>query len=562
MRLRSVLVEAAAATAGGLLLTVVVFWSVVRQLGSAVPGDVGDPLLQAWQLAWGAHGLLTQPLQVFEANTFAPLPRSLAFSDSLLGYAPAGLIGSGTHAALVRYDVMFLLAHALAFAGMYVLIRQLGMGRAAAVMAGAAFAFSPFRLSQATHLQSLSSGGIPLALAMLARGHAVKPVRRDGVERPSARPWWALAGWLTAAWQLTLGFGLGLQFAYLLAALAGGGALLTAVRRVLPPRRLLLASGLGLVVFLGVGTVMAAPYQRTVVEHPESRRDVSQVDFFSPPLRGLITAPPESRLWGGLTEPLREGMSWRFEQSLAPGLAITVLAVLGLVWGPLPRRYRAGLVGGILLLVTLSLGTHGPGGGRAGFLLLFDHFPGWQGVRTPSRLVTLAWLVLGVLGALGAQRLVRLLGRPSRVAIVTALLTAAIAAEGLNTVPLATPRPPPAGLQLAALPQPVLVLPSAEFEDNTVMLWSTDGFPAVVNGASGFRPAGLESLRAAMQDFPSPRAVLELRIYGVRSVVLLRDQLAGTPLEGAIDRATGTEIGVHLVTDTRDDEAVVFLIDP
>ena len=342
MRRRSVLVEAAAATAGGLLLTVVVFWSVVRHLRSAVPNDLGDPLLQTWQLAWGAHGLLTKPLHVFEANAFSPLSRSLAFSDSLLGYAPFGLFGSGVPAAILRYNMVFLLAHALAFAGMYVLVRQLGTGRAAAIVAGTAFAFSPFRLAHAGHLNILSSAGIPLALAMLARGHGVR-LRRG--ERSPARPGWALAGWLTAAWQLTLGFGLGLATGLPAVTLTAAGLGLAALRRSCPPRRLIVASGVGLAIFLGVGAAMAVPYQRTVADHPEARRDLGQVTFFSPPLRGLITAPPESRLWGDRTAALREGMSWRYEQTLAPGLAITVLAVLGLAWGPLPRRYRAGFAG-------------------------------------------------------------------------------------------------------------------------------------------------------------------------------------------------------------------------
>ena len=560
MRLRSVLAEAAAALVAGAVLSVLAFWSVVRHLGSSVPSDLGDPLLQSWQLAWGAHGLLSQPLHLFDANVFAPLPRSLAFSDSLLGYAPFGLLGSGPHAAVIRYNIVLLFAHALAFAAMYVLVRQLGVGRAAALVAGAAFAFSPFRLAQASHLQVLSSGGIPLALAMFARGHGTTARRRPDGERPPVRPIWALAGWLTAAWQVTLGFGLGLQLVYLLLAMTGSCVLLAALRRARPPRRLVVASGLGLIIFLGVGVAMAVPYRAAVAEHPEARRDLAQVAFFSPPLRGLVTAPPESRLWGGVTAPLREGMSWRFEQTLAPGLAITVLAVLGTIWGPLPRRFRAGLVAGVLVLVSLALGTHGPWGGRAGFLLMFEHLPGWQGVRTPSRLVTLAWLLLAVLGAFGVQRLVRLLRRTSHVAVVAALLTAVTVAEGLNTIPVATPRPVPSGLELAALPQPVLVLPSAEFEDNTVMLWSTAGFPDIVNGASGFRPSGLEALRAATQDFPSPRAVLALRVYGVRSVVLLRDQLPGTPLEGAPAIAVGA--GFRVASETLDDDAIVYLLDP
>jgi len=52
---------------------------------------------------------------------FWPLPDSLAFSDPLVGYAPAGLVGSGTHAAIARYDLLFLFAYALCFVGAYLL---------------------------------------------------------------------------------------------------------------------------------------------------------------------------------------------------------------------------------------------------------------------------------------------------------------------------------------------------------------------------------------------------------------------------------------------------------
>ena len=101
-------------------------WPLPLHLGRDVPRDIGDPLVQAWQVAWGGHALAHQPLDYFQANTFWPLRNSLAFSDALVGYAPAGLVGSGPHAAIVRYDLLFLFAYALAFFGAYLLARELG----------------------------------------------------------------------------------------------------------------------------------------------------------------------------------------------------------------------------------------------------------------------------------------------------------------------------------------------------------------------------------------------------------------------------------------------------
>src|SRR5919107_1250311 len=145
------------------------------------------------------------PLHLFQANTFWPLPDSLAFSDALVGYAPFGLIGSGTHAAVARYDVLFLGAYALCFAAAWLLARELGIGRIGAAVAGAAFAYAPWRLEQEGHMHVISSGGIALALFLLLRGYR----RGSG---PTI-----VAGWLVAAWQFSLGFTLGLPFAYLLA---------------------------------------------------------------------------------------------------------------------------------------------------------------------------------------------------------------------------------------------------------------------------------------------------------------------------------------------------------
>src|SRR4051795_12669913 len=206
---REVIVAALGSAAAALLM----HWPLPLHIGRDVPGDLGDPLPQAWQVAWGGHALAHQPLDFFQANVFWPLKNSLAFSDALAGYAPFGLIGSGPHAAVVRYDLLFLFAYALAFFGAYLLARELRAGRAGAFVAGAAFAYAPWRLEQDGHLHVVSSGGIPLALALLVRGY-----RRDSVPLVAA-------GWLVATWQVSLGFTLGLQLAYLLAVLCAGAAI-------------------------------------------------------------------------------------------------------------------------------------------------------------------------------------------------------------------------------------------------------------------------------------------------------------------------------------------------
>ena len=45
------------ALGAALLLSVVMHWPLLLHLGETIPKDLGDPLPQSWQVAWGGHAL-------------------------------------------------------------------------------------------------------------------------------------------------------------------------------------------------------------------------------------------------------------------------------------------------------------------------------------------------------------------------------------------------------------------------------------------------------------------------------------------------------------------------
>jgi hypothetical protein len=212
--LRGLVHEYALVIYAACLLAVAMTWPALRYPMHTLPQDLGDPSRQAWQVSWIGHILISDPVRLWQANAYFPAADGLAFGDSLVGYALAGMIGTGPAAAVLRYNVLFVLAHALLVIGAYALVRQLGARRTGAAVAAVAFAYAPWRLAQEGHLDIISAGGIPLALAMLARGHGYSLRHGFRAERRSAT--WAICGWLVAIWQLTLGFSLGIPFAYLL----------------------------------------------------------------------------------------------------------------------------------------------------------------------------------------------------------------------------------------------------------------------------------------------------------------------------------------------------------
>src|SRR5947207_140781 len=69
---------------GALVLAAAMNWQCVLHPTNTIPMDLGDPLLQAWQLAWAGPAVTTEPSQVWQDNTFNPDGYRLACSDTLL----------------------------------------------------------------------------------------------------------------------------------------------------------------------------------------------------------------------------------------------------------------------------------------------------------------------------------------------------------------------------------------------------------------------------------------------------------------------------------------------
>lgn len=511
--------EAAAALLMGLLLAAVTTWPLVLRLGEVVPGDLGDPLLQVWQLSWAGHAWLPGGVPLGDTNAWYPLTGTFAFSDPPLGYAPLAVGVTSVGGAMTRFGLVFLLTLALAWAGPYLLARALGVGRLAATVAGGAAAYAPWRLAHDGHLNVLSSGGVALSLGLLLHGYR------------SRRPGVVFAGWAVAAWQMTVTLALGVPFGTLLAVLAVvAGAVW--VRRGRPALsrgvRAATAGGLGLLV--GTVALRAAPYLRVAEVHPDAARTVGHLAVYSPPPVGLLAAPGSSWLWGELTAPLRESMNWAPEQTLHLGLVVVVLAIVGLGATAWHRSLRFGLALGVILFLVLALGVS-VAGGRWTYLPLFELLPGWDGLRTPGRLVTFASLGLGLLGAMGLERVRHATtARTSGVwaVAVAAFLAGAVHVEGAGTTELTTPPEPPA----VATEAPLLHLPSAETRDARYLFWSVgDGYPELVNGVGSFTPELLAEVREVTGSFPDPHSVAVLRELGVRTVVWHRELAAGTAWE-------------------------------
>jgi hypothetical protein len=274
-------------------------------------------------------------------------------------------------------------------------------------------------------------------------------------------------------------------------------------------------------VFGGVGLTQARPYLKISHQYNRAQRSDGDIRKYSAPPKAFVSAPPEDRLWGSATKGVRDTLASPNEQNQFPGLTVVALAVLGVVAGTaLPRRLRIGLAIAVVVVAVFSLGF-GIADGHLSYRLLVNYAPGWNGIRTPGRLVTLTSLGLAILAAAGAQRLVT--GAAARRGLYAAMAVAAVCVggvllEGWGTMP--NPKVPPAPLGLAGAAAPQLHLPTNAAFDRIYMLWSVDGFPKIANGTSTFGIQSLDNLRTDMGSFPDRRTVAELRRMGIRTVFI------------------------------------------
>ena len=157
-------------------LAVVLTWPLILGLGSDVPGDFGDSLLNMWILGWGAEhapGLLTGSIgwsEFWNANIFHPDPLALALSEHLFGQVLQILpVYWLTGNIILCYNLLFISTFALSAFGTYLLVRDLTGDRRAAFIAGLVYGFLPYRIASVPHLQVMSSQWMPFALYGLNR---------------------------------------------------------------------------------------------------------------------------------------------------------------------------------------------------------------------------------------------------------------------------------------------------------------------------------------------------------------------------------------------------------
>jgi hypothetical protein len=481
--------------------------------------DAGDSAFFAWAIGWERHALLTDPARLPHGNMFHPLRYTLGMDEPVLGTAvlvlPLALL---TDDAVLLYNVARLLTYALSALTAYLLARELDAAEGPALLAGAAFAFSPVRVDQIAHLSTLGTQWLPIVVLFAVRFFRTGRWR-DAI---ASGLMFALEAY-ACGYHGVIGL-LVLPIACLplvwgrwkrLPAAAAGAALAAAA--LLPLYRLHQAA------------LAPLGYVRGPLETVE----------FSAALESFLATSSWNHVWGEVTAPFRD----TYSNNLFPGLALPLLALAGAVtlarqWRR-PSREALAMLAMALAAVAVALGPEVRLMGHdvvPGPFALARALPLFRMIRVPSRAGVFLVLPLAMLAA---KALTAWRPRPVAFALV---VVAALAETLIVPIPMPgwaqvvdTRRPPPAVYAwLAAQPgEPVVVeLPMLDingivehpaYHESIYLVQSTRGhWKPLVNGYAGIEPTPYVAVRNAARRFPSAEAMAAFRAHQVRYVVLHR----------------------------------------
>jgi hypothetical protein len=550
-------------------------WPLLLHFNSGLPNDIGDPGLNTWILWWNARAI---PLTAhwWNAPIFYPMQGAFALSESLIAISlvTTPLQWMGIEPVAAHNAAFFLSSVSAALSG-HALGHQLTKRHDAALLAGLAYGFCPYRAAQIPHVQVLVSCWMPLALLYFHRYLEGRKVRDLGFAGAA----WTLNG-------LTNGY-----FLFFFAVLFSGWVVWFARRW---------RDALALVLTATLASLPLAPlllgyyrWQRTF----DLSRGLGEIEFFSADITALWSSA-RSLWWAG-----HWTIAPRPEGELYPGLVVVALALVAIGYTvrrdfattggaePEPRmqarlrRILLALGGGLVLVGLASLLTGGWTISLAGATISTTHpfktftsatwvlltaclmhprtkslwrtrssvafyplaaavmfilamgptphafgvpifykapyawlmaLPGGSSFRVPARFEMLVMLCLAAAAALTYARI----AAPHRRPALLSALAALIVLDGW--MPKMRVEDVPSKLNLPALPAtlPLLQLPAGNiYPDATAMLQSIDHGHPLVNGHSGYWAPHYFALREGLASYDAD-VVEVLREYGDLAVAI------------------------------------------
>jgi hypothetical protein len=525
-------------------LTLIATYPIVRAPASLAFFNHSDSQLNTWILAWNAHAIAHDPRNLFNANIFYPEPRTLAYSETLLGYLPiAGPILWLHGTPALAFNAVLLFSFAASGFSMYLLARHLTGRQWPAIVGGIVYAFLPYRFVHVPQIQLEAMEWMPATFLSL---HLFLERRRFRYAAALAASV-AMQALCCVYYTIFLAVALAAAVPFLLLTGSGG-------RRWRALATLAMAGALAGVIVAPIAGEYLHLHRAQGLE-----RSLEEITTKSAVPETYLASPARlhQRLWASAERTPRD--------YLFPGIMVLALAFAAVIAAVRARdaghetsahTTRAIVITYGIVAVIGVLSSFGPDGiARISlFNLLYSVIGLLHGLRQVTRFAVLALFAVSVLAAIGAATIEAPLRRLGRFA--PAVLVCCAFLE-LLVMPLTADRPggealvrvpptPPVYTWLAKQPDNFAILelpyapPGLEWQNGSYVYWSTVHWHGVVDAYSGFAPPTYPALAAILKGFPDELSREALTLRHVRYVIIHHDRYKwwNTPLDYDLIRRT------------------------
>jgi len=338
------------------LIAVIVTWPLAANFDTLIVGggSAGDTTGYLWDLWNNVHYGIDFWGGGVQQHIGLPFGRTIVGSANLLLFfytVPSAILGT-LLPTIAAYNVMVLAGMALTGASMYLLIRWLGMGVAAAAWAGLAFQIFPYEFLRVTAHPPLAWLMFAPLLLMACIWWLQSPTWRRGIVMAAV----TLFAWLSGPYfgsMALVAVSVTLIAGIVLITRASGGR--TAIARLAEA-----IAALVVIVCIPLAIVLAS--SRGVAEQIVTRQKI-ELALYGAYLSDYVKPLPGQYLWSGIFGG--DGETWQFaspggERTVFLGWTVLILAAVGLVlaWrqrASLPRRPRIALALAIAIAIAMGI---------------------------------------------------------------------------------------------------------------------------------------------------------------------------------------------------------------
>lgn len=507
--------------------SIYITFPLIFHLGNLATG-LGDELVISWIQNWVIHSILTNPLDIFNANIYYPYQNSLAFSDlfltsSILSILPLKIIGEPITA------VNFTLISSLLMLGFfsYLLIRFLTKDFLLSILGGVLIIFSPATLDKVVHLQVLAVQWVPLSILFFLL--FIKKYHKRYLVL-------SLMFFLLQTYNSFLP-GYFILFSYLIILILLFFYNRRTFNLVLAKKNIAIAA-----VFILLLIPVALPYYRVSQEF-NYKRDIREAIHFALQPQDLIYPNQYTRLQDDLVKIFPAN---KLSRTGYLGFAFSILSILTLAAFFVRFKKKEIIFSSFNIIAIIGLimsfgpflhwsgkTIHEPFPIPLPYAVFYYIFPGFQGFRNSARWEMLFVLTMSVAICLLLFSVLRKTNRLTKAVIYSFLILLVIAEYNfpMKFVKVVQAKDfPKVYAWLKNLPGDIKIIEMPVYNWNlqpfvsserTREYYSTIHFKKIVNGASGFSPPPWQNMALnLLANFPSNETISSLREININYIIV------------------------------------------